>query len=247
MAVPGHADRVTFEYFGELTQVTQPPTAFPDAAVGDDFSFIFTFDTDAPNIARQSSANFTRGNYDDLIDAARLTVGGSTTDFSPVSSSITITDFPGDGDDFFQVNVDLSATESFLFELEDGPGLSSAELPEAPPAVSDFGSSNGGEYSAEVGFADFVNLFEFDVLGQRELGSDFLVIDANEPPLPDLGDGTPVLPPPGDQTPVSAVPTPAAALLGLPLLLAVSGRRQTRPYAPELLPTSSRSPKPLGG
>lgn len=217
------AERVTFEYFGEVSAVTQAPDRFVDAQVGDAFSFIFTFDPTVPNTARQDSTEFTRGLYVDLIEKARLAVGGAEVDLTPDGSSISITDHPGAVDDFFQVFVELDSRESFLFELEDGPGLTSADLPTEPPLVSAFGPGNGGEYTIERGFADFVNAIDFAVLGQRLRDPDLLFDDGGAPD-PVGGNPDPIV----DDPAPTVVPTPAAALLGFPILCGLALRRRHR-------------------
>ncbi|MEM6459907.1 MAG: hypothetical protein AAF710_11015 [Planctomycetota bacterium] len=237
-----HADRVTFEYFGTTTSVFQAPALFPNVQAGDDFSFIFTFDPTTPNSATQTSDEFTRGGYGDAIEAARLTFGDEQAEPGIRNGSISITDRPGSGQDFFQVVVEFDNNETFLFELEDGPGLDSADLPTSPPAVAGFGPDNGGEYNVELSNFNFVQLLDVQVLGERQLDPDFLLVDNGNPP--DQGDGGSIGgggsnnggsngtsgggTGGGSPVPVRVIPTPAAALMGLPLMLGLAVRRGVR-------------------
>ncbi|MEO0515066.1 MAG: hypothetical protein AAF086_07210 [Planctomycetota bacterium] len=232
-----HAERVTFEYFGQTTSVSQAPALFPNVQAGDDFSFIFTFDTTATNSATQESDEFTRGNFSG-IEAVRLTFGDEQAEPVITDSEIVITDRPGSGRDFFQVSVEFDNDEVFFIELEDGPGLDSADLPTSPPAVADFGPDNGGEYFANLADFSVVDLLQVNVLGERQLDPDFLLVGGSTPPdqtdgggmgdmgMDDMGmgDGGGN----GGGNPVTVIPTPAAAVMGLPLLLGIAVRRGAR-------------------
>ncbi|MEM1212600.1 MAG: hypothetical protein AAGI68_09920 [Planctomycetota bacterium] len=241
-----HTDPVTFQYVGEVTDVSNAPAPFSNAQVGDAFSFIYTFDSDVPNTSLPDSPEVLRGGFIDPVQAARLTVGGTSFDLDVRESEVATVFFPLGGNDFYQVLVETPNDTFFILELERGPGLSSEDQPVTPPQVGDFGPTSGAIFEQLDGSFNSLGSIEFSLQDQNLLDPNFLIGGTPDPdPDPDPILPDPPVDPPADNTggggdptppdsptapgvPTTVIPTPATAVLGIPVLLGLAMRRRHR-------------------